>query len=170
MTTASTRLSRADVVGAALARAARPGALLKLWGLWTIGVAALLTVGRGMPQDAIDVLVLALSAATGALCSVVLSIAFLVLRVRRALGPGDGVLGDHHYRLTDEGLHEQTSVNETLARWSSIRGAETVGRFVLVELRSGGFHVFPRGCFASADHEAAFVAEVRRRVSDFGAS
>ena len=161
----STNLSRGDIVSAVLARMTRPVALLKLWGLWTLGVAALLAFVRGMPQSAIDVLVLAISAAAGALFSVVASIGVLVLRVRRALGTGDGVLGEHHYLLTDEGLQERTAVNETLSRWNGIRGAETVGKFVFVEMPSGGFHILPRRCFDSPDHEATFLSEVRRRAS-----
>jgi len=165
MLTVRTHLARGDIFRAVLARVARPAALLRTWGLWTLGVAALLAFGRGLPKDAIDVLVLGLSASAGALFSVVVSIGFVLLRVRRTLARSDGVLGEHCYRLTDEGLRETTSVNETLAGWSSIRGVGETGQFVVVELHSGSFHIIPRRCFDYTAQAAGFVSEVRRRVS-----
>ena len=80
------------------------------------------------------------------------------------------MLGEHHYRITDEGLQEWTSVNETLLRWNGIRGVETIGKFVFVEMRSGGVHIIPRGCFESPVGETAFVSEVQRRASAAGRS
>jgi hypothetical protein len=160
-----TSLAKGDISGAILARLTRPGAILKAWAVWTIVVAALIAFARGAPQGAVDALVLAISAATGALLSVAFSIAFTLLRVRRALKTGDGVLGDHDYVLKEDGLHEKTSVNETLAKWSGIEGVQETRGFTFIEMRSGSFHIIPRRSFRSAEHAAAFIAEVRRRAT-----
>ena len=100
MLSVNTRLSKQDITSAALARFTRPSVLLKSWAFWSLVVASILAFKRGLPHDLIEVLTLVISASLGALLSVMVSLAFLLLRVRGALKEGDGVLGEHEYQLT----------------------------------------------------------------------
>jgi hypothetical protein len=149
-----TQLTKIDVTRAVLSRLTRPAPLLKTWLLWTLIVAVL------------GIVILTISAASGALLSVALSIAFMLLRVRAALKEGDGVLGVHDYVLTDEGLHERTAVNETLAKWNGIKEVRNAKRFAFIEMRSGAFHIIPLHAFESSEHAAGFLSEVRRRAGN----
>jgi hypothetical protein len=142
-------------------RLTRPSALFKAWLIWTIGVWALLAFVQGVPTLKTDLLVLTISAAVGALFSVSIALAFTLLRVRRSIKIGDGILGDHDYEITDQGLRERTSVNETLANWSGIKGVEKDKNFVFIELVSGSFHIIPRSSFTSIEDENCFVSAIK---------
>jgi hypothetical protein len=160
-----TNLAKRDITMAALARLVRPGSLLRAWVLWTVVVGGALAVAKGLPQGPVEVLVLAISASLGSLLSVAISIVFTLLRIRNGLRDGDGVLGEHEYALTSEGLIEKTAVNETLTRWSGIRGANKTRNFAFIEMRSGSFHIIPRHCFRAPNHEAEFLSELQRRAA-----
>ena len=165
MPSVRTNLTKSDITGAVFARLTRLGALLKAWFIWTVGLAVLLAFVRGLPTDAVDVLVLSISACAGALLSVAVSMAFMLLRVRRAVKDGDGVLGEHDYVLTESGLHEKTLVNETLATWSGIERVDRTRTFAFIVMRNGAFHIIPRRSFTSLEHEAGFLSEIERRAS-----
>jgi hypothetical protein len=160
-----TCLTVSDVSRAVVERLTRPGSLLKAWAGWTLVVAALLVVARGVPRDAIGALSLAIAAAAGAVLSVGLAIAFTVLRVRRGLQPAAGVLGAHDYVLANDGLQEKTAVNATLSAWSAIGGVAETRNFAFIEMRSGSFHILPRHSFGTAAQAAEFLDEVRRRAA-----
>lgn len=157
-----TNLAKRDITMAVFARLTRRGPLLKAWVLWTVVVGGVMAVAKGLPQEPVEVLVLAISASLGSLLSVAVSIVFTLLRIRNGLKDGDGVLGEHEYALTADGLTERTAVNETLARWSGIRGANKTRAFAFIEMRSGSFHIIPRRCFRSPAHEAEFLSELQR--------
>ena len=157
-----TSLAKSDITRAVLARLTRPSALLKAWILWTLVVGSFIAFARGLPRGPVEALVLAISASLGSLLSVAASIAFILLRVRNGLKDGDGVLGEHDYALTANGLTESTAVNETLARWSGVKGVQKTRAFAFIEMRSGSFHIIPRCSFSSPEHEATFLSEVQR--------
>lgn len=156
-----TCLTKNHIAKAVFVRLARPSALFKVWLIWTAVVLALLAFVRGVPTSQTDLLVLTISAAGGALLSVSISLAFTLLRVRRAIKLGDGILGDHDYEITEQGLLERTSVNETLANWSGIKGVKKAKHFVFIELVSGSFHIIPRNSFTSIDDENCFVSAIQ---------
>jgi YcxB-like protein len=160
-----TNLSKSDITRAVLARLIRLGALLKAWLLWTLVLAGLIGFVRGLPQEPVEVLVLAISASLAALASVGVSVAFTLLRIRNGLKDGDGVLGEHAYAVTAGGLTEKTVVNETLARWNGIKGVRKTRAFAFIEMRSGSFHIIPRRSFRSPDHEANFLSELQRHAT-----
>lgn len=157
-----TCLTKNDITKAVFARLTCPSALFKAWLIWTVAVWALLAFVRGVPTSQTDLLVLTISASGGALISVSISVAFTLLRVRRAIKKGDGILGDHEYEIMEQGLRERTSVNETLANWSGIKSIEKAKNFVFIELVSGSFHIIPRNSFTSIDDESCFVAAIQK--------
>jgi hypothetical protein len=159
-----TNLAKSDITSAVLQRLIRPRALLKTWILWTLVIAGLIAFARGLPQGLVEVIVLAISASVGSLFLVAASIVFTLLRIRNGLKDGDGVLGEHDYAFTADGLTERTAVNETLARWSGIKGGHKTRAFAFIEMRSGSFHIIPRRSFRSPDHEANFLSELQRRA------
>ena len=165
MLSVNTRLSKQDITSAAISRLTRPSVLLKAWAVWSLVIASLLAFKRGLPHDLIEVLIFGVSASLGALLSVIVYLTFLLIRVRGALKEGDGVLGEHDYQLTDDGLLEKTAVNETIAKWSGIKEVDRTSKFAFIELKSGAVHIIPLRFFSSQSHEASFLSEIQRRIA-----
>lgn len=164
MNVVTTHLLKRDIAFAIMARLTRPAALFKAWALWTIIVAALMLTARGLPQDALDVMIRLISATAGAIISVAIALCFSVMRAVSNVKTGDGILGEHRYEVRADGLYEKTPVNETLAAWSGIKGVTEAGGFAFIELRSGTFHIIPRHAFHDDDQRQRFLAEIRQRV------
>ena len=70
-----------------------------------------------------------------------------------------GVLGEHRFSLTDEGLLEETSFNRTLHSWDSVEGIRKL--FGALMLRAGaGWHIFPRTAFDDPAAREAFLQSI----------
>ncbi|MBR7800120.1 YcxB family protein [Undibacterium fentianense] len=156
-----TTLTKNDITRAVFVRLTRPRVLFKVWLGWTLFVVVLLAVVRGMPATLIDLFVLSVSAVGGAFFSVLISVIFTLVRIRSAIQLGDGILGDHYYAVTEQGLMERTSVNETLINWSGVKRVERDKQSVLIELVSGAFHLIPKNAFTSIAEENAFVSAIQ---------
>lgn len=106
-----------------------------------------------------NVMVVALSALVGAigglLAGTVISLIFMSLIV----GKKSGVLGVHHYTLSEQGLHEQTETNESLNKWSGIQSIIKTPNHILFQINSYLFHVLPRRHFQSSEAFAAFYEQ-----------
>jgi hypothetical protein len=71
-----------------------------------------------------------------------------------------GVLGEHRFELTSEGLLEETSVNRTLHAWSSVDGSRKLMGALIV--RAGaGWHIFPRACFSASFSREILLETIR---------
>ena len=75
------------------------------------------------------------------------------------------MLGEHAYEVREDGLHERTTVNETLANWPGIKGVVETKTFAFIEMRSGSLHIIPKHSFSSAVQGRDFISEVRRRAT-----
>ena len=164
MLSVNTCLSKQDITSATISRFTRPRVLLTSWSVWSLFVALFLAFKRGLPHDLIGALTLVISASLGALLSVLVSLAFLLLRVRGSLKDGDGVLGEHDYQITADGLLEKTAVNETIAKWSGIKEVQKTSKFAFIELKNGALHIIALRFFSSQSYEAAFLSEIQRRI------
>lgn len=158
-------LTKSIALRAVIVRLTRPIVLFKSWVLWSLVVVVGIAVASGAPNDLMGTFALVISAAAGALASVILSIVFSALRVRSSLKPGDGILGDHLYELREDGLYEKTEINESLTAWAEIQGALSVREFIFIELRNGSFHPIPKQFFESMQSESDFVSRIALRAN-----
>ena len=165
MQSVRTTLTKRDIARALFARLARPKEFIKAWALWTVVFGIFLVFIQGAPHSLVDLLVILISASIGAPISVGASLAFVLMRVQHKLKDGDGILGDHEYEITDEGLRERTSVNETLVSWRGIKSVVRLKRFAFIELVNGSFHIIPASSFKSSEEHACFLNEVQRCAS-----
>lgn len=70
-----------------------------------------------------------------------------------------GIVGEHRFQLTEEGLLEETSVNRTLHAWSSVDGTRQILGALM--LRAGpGWHIFPRTTFCRRQARQEFLATI----------
>jgi len=122
------------------------------WVLFGIVVLAFLTIDIAFAQH-LTSLAVAQALAVGLVAGVLgMAIAFLVCLALMLvnLKQGGGVLGQHTYTLREEGLHEETAVNQSLQKWSGIQSIIRRGGYVMFRLTpSYLFHIIPRRSFSS---------------------
>jgi hypothetical protein len=71
-----------------------------------------------------------------------------------------GVVGEHRFRLSEDGLLEETNVNRTLHAWSSVGATRQILGALM--LRAGsGWHIFPRGTFSDAKARNEFLRVIK---------
>ena len=164
MTSVHTNLTKADTRRAVLALLTRRSVLFKGWLVWAAVIAAILSVIRGMPHSTIDVVVLAISSGIASIASVAVTVTASLLRATRLLNSSAGVLGDHEFTLSADGLFEKTTANESLSKWHSIKGIFQRSEYYFVEMSQGAFHIIPLRSFASEADQQAFYVDVLSRV------
>ena len=72
----------------------------------------------------------------------------------------NGVLGNHQYQITHEGLLEETDVNRTLTKWSGITKILKTKRYLFVQISWYLFHIIPRRAFKNNEEFERFCCEV----------
>jgi hypothetical protein len=110
------------------------------------------------PDTLSSVVVAVFSALVGAigglLAGFVISLVFILL----AANQRNGVLGHHRYSITPEGLHETTSSNEGMQRWTGIQDVGKSSAFIFIRINGYSFHLLPRRAFSSEhDFESFWV-------------
>ena len=63
----------------------------------------------------------------------------------------NGILGEHEYTLSPEGLHEKTSANEGLSKWEGITKVKVAGAYLLFQISGYLFHIVPARSFESQE-------------------
>jgi hypothetical protein len=122
-------------------------------------IAAVIVYGEGLPTGSRQWVVLAISMILGAtgglLAGFLISVLFIALSSRKS----NGVLGEHIYTLQDDGLHERTDVNESLAKWAGITDIRRTRSFIFVQIAPWLYHIFPRRDFENpAAYDQFWVA------------
>lgn len=129
-------------------------------------VGAILVVLRGFPSSWVDVAILPVASGGGAIGSIIFALAFNLVRAVRVARNAHGVLGAHEFLLTDEGILEKTSANESLAKWPSIKSIRATGRAFLIELPMGSLHVIPFRAFSGKAEREHFLLEFKRLAAN----
>jgi hypothetical protein len=159
-------LQVSDVVHALLSVHLRPATLGKAWLIWTFMVGVILVVLRGLPNSGIGVTILAVASAGGAIGSLIFALAFNLVRAVQVARKAHGVLGAHEFSLTDDGIWEKTSANQSLAKWPSIKSIRATGRAFLIELPMGSLHIIPFRAFAGKAEREHFLREFKRLAAN----
>jgi hypothetical protein len=159
-------LQASDVVYALLSLHLRPATLGKAWLIWTFVVGAILVALRGLPSSEIDVAILAVASTGGAIGSLIFALAFNLIRAVLVVRKAHGVLGTHEFALTNEGIWEKTSANESLVKWLSIKSIRATGRAFLIELPMGSLHIIPFRAFADKAECEHFLHEFKRLAAN----
>jgi hypothetical protein len=88
----------------------------------------------------------------GMLAGCIISFTFILFTSKES----NGILGEHEYKITDEGLHEKTKANEGVSKWEGIQEVITTGSYVLFRISGYLFHVIPKRSFPSTDAFKSF--------------
>ncbi len=69
----------------------------------------------------------------------------------------NGILGEHHYEISEKGLYEKTIANEGLSKWSGIIEIKESGGYLLFQISGYLFHIIPKRCFSSNEEYSSFL-------------
>lgn len=113
--------------------------------------------GNGLPQTQSKWIVIFISSIGGGLFGTLFGIVFSMISILLMSSSKNGILGEHEYTLTPEGLHEKTAVNEGLSKWSGIIKVRVVGSYLLFQISGYLFHIVPTRSFSSKESFNKFV-------------
>jgi hypothetical protein len=71
-----------------------------------------------------------------------------------------GILGDHLFRIEEEGIREITDANDTLTKWKSINSVRKSKRYILVQINWYLFHMIPHRAFKNQAEYDQFHNEI----------
>lgn len=112
----------------------------------------------GFPQTQNSWIAMFTVSITGGLFGMLFGFAFSMISILFMSSSKNGILGEHEYTLTPEGLHEKTSANEGLSKWSGIVKVRIAGSYLFFQISSYLFHIVPTRSFSSKDSFNEFVS------------
>jgi len=77
--------------------------------------------------------------------------------------PGRGALGRHRVVLSDYGVTETTSVNETRTAWAGVDRVEQSPDYIFLYITPASAHIIPKRAFPSPEAADAFYRIARSR-------
>ena len=108
------------------------------------------------PSNAYSITVAAFAALVGGVGGVIAAGLFGMVAVLLTVGKKSGVLGVHHYSLSEQGLEERTDANETLQKWVGIQSITKLPNYILFRINDYLFHIVPRRAFAANEEFNSF--------------
>lgn len=111
----------------------------------------------GSPQTAIKLAIYLTTSATSGILGVLFGFAINATSLLLMSSTKNGVLGEHCYTLSPEGLHEKTASNEGPNSWHGIVSVKVIGPCLLIQIASCLFHVIPKRNFDSPEHFESFA-------------
>ncbi len=129
----------------------------------TILVIALLAFGficwkNGLPQATNNWIAALLGSLAGGIFGMLFGIVFSMISILLMSSSKNGILGEHEYTLSHEGLHEKTSANEGLSKWSGITKVKVAGSYLLFQISGYLFHIVPARSFESKESFQEYVS------------
>lgn len=88
----------------------------------------------------------------------------MVFLVKLVYARRRGILCDHTYVISEQGLTESTEVNHTLNPWADCKTVDISADFIVVRMSHGGAYIIPRRDFPSEAEYLQFAQELRRRL------
>lgn len=122
----------------------------------TILVIALLAFGficwkNGIPQTTNNWIAALVGSLSGGFFGMLFGVVFSMISILFMSSEKNGILGEHEYTILPEGLHEKTSANEGLSKWSGIVKVKVAGPYLLFQISGYLFHIVPVRSFESKE-------------------
>ena len=94
----------------------------------------------------------------GSLFGILFGVVFSTILILLMPSSENGILGEHEYTISPEGLHEKTSANEGLSKWSGITKVKVAGSYLLFQISGYLFHIVPARSFNSKEGFNEFLS------------
>ena len=103
----------------------------------------------GCPTDFRSWSIITISSVAGGVGGLLAGFLISLTYVLLSSNEKNGTLGGHVYTLSPEGLHESTTANEALHKWSGIQSVQKSGKYIHIRINSYLFHLIPRRAFGT---------------------
>ena len=111
----------------------------------------------GIPQTTNNWMVALLGSIGGGFFFMLFGVVFSMISILFMSSSKNGILGEHEYTLSSEGLYEKTSANEGLSKWTGITKVKVAGSYLLFQ--SGYlFHIIPARSFECKEDFDEYVS------------
>ena len=74
------------------------------------------------------------------------------------------MLGEHKFRIADEGFWEIKANNETLTKWEGVKSIVENEKYIYIFIDAHMAHVIPKRCFNSEQDYLHFMTLLRQKV------
>ncbi len=112
---------------------------------------------KGIPQTPNNWKAIVIGSIGGGVAGMLFGTVFTMISILFMSTKSNGILGQHEYELTTEGLYERTSANEGLSKWKGISKIRIVSSYVLFQISGYLFHIIPKRSFESEESFNDFV-------------
>ena len=113
---------------------------------------------NGLPQAQKAWIAIIIGSFSGGLFGMLFGVVFSMISILLMSSTKNGILGQHEYTLTEEGLHEKTSANEGLSKWAGITKVKVAGSYLLFQISGYLFHIVPLRSFETKEISNEFVS------------
>jgi len=118
---------------------------------------------KGIPQTPNNWKAIIFGSIGGGIAGMLFGTVFTMISILFMSTKSNGILGQHEYELTTEGLYEKTSANEGLSKWEGVTKIRTVGSYALFQISGYLFHIVPKRSFETEESFNSFVAYARNQ-------
>ena len=73
-------------------------------------------------------------------------------------------LGEHKYKITPEGLQEDTIINSELSKWPSFDAVYKSNDLIILKKHWAALHLFPKRSFTSTEHFLDFFRTLQEKI------
>ncbi len=113
---------------------------------------------NGFPQTQNNWIAILVGSIGGGFFGVLFNLVFSMILILLMSSAKNGILGEHEYTLSPEGLYEKTLANEGLSKWSGITKVNVAGSYLLFQISGYLFHIVPARSFNSKEDFNEFVS------------
>jgi hypothetical protein len=156
MNTVTVDLSRKDLLRAQFQMVRRMWILKLLFVLLLAYNVYLVFNSSPRPPLAVRLVVALVVAGLFTLTALLVTYLFVAIRILSKLRHQRGVLGRHEFTIDDDGLRENTEVNETRVAFGHAQQVFRTRKYMFVRIRALGFFLIPRRSFADPSADAQF--------------
>jgi len=156
MNTVTVDLNRKDLLRAQFQMVRRMRVLKLLFVVLLAYSQYLVFTSHPPPPLAVSLVVAPVVAGLFTLAALLVTYLFVAIRMLGKLRHQQGVLGKHEFTIDDDGLRENTAVNETRVAFGHAQKVFRTRKYMFVRIRAMGFFLIPRRSFADESADAQF--------------
>jgi hypothetical protein len=114
---------------------------------------------KGIPSTDKNWMIMVFASFSGGLLGTIASLLFNMICILSMSSEKSGVLGEHHYQVSPDGLHEKTSANEGLSKWKGIAEIRVTDTYLFFRITGYLYHIIPKRSFNSQSEFNKFALE-----------
>ncbi|MBN7818677.1 YcxB family protein [Bowmanella yangjiangensis] len=145
----TTNISRMDLIKFNLRFLPFAPITYKYFGIVALFIFSYVLWSKGVPTSFERWKILIVGSLIGGFFATVFYFGWCVVSILFLSKESNGVLGEHEYEITEDGLFERTIANETLNRWGALGKVSIAGKNLLLQVSGYLYHLFPRRSFES---------------------